>query len=1044
MKIVDFAVKRPVTMVISVAVLLILGLFTLSKLPLDLYPDMTYPMAVVFTDYPGAGPEEVESQLSKPLEDTVATLPNVKEVRSQSLPGQSLILISFNWGTDMDGASTEIRERIGLIEKWLPAEAEKPMVAKMDPNIMPVLQVGMTGQKANLSQAQLQALAEDVIKPRLARIPEVASVEVTGGLEREIKVEIDPVRLESYGLSLSQVTQVLQMENFSMSSGKVKEGGRQYYVRNLQQFETVDDIKQVAILTPQGNTIYMKDIAYIEDGYKEQKQKTRVDGGSAVGIHFFKQSDANTVTTCTKVKEELEKLEEELKIDLDIKVILDQSQYINMSLDTTKKMIIEGAILAMLVLLLFLRSMRSTLIIFTAIPLSIIATFILLYFNNSTLNLITLGGLALGVGRIVDDSIVVFENIYRHRLLGLTPREAAVKGASEVGSAVLAATLTIIAVFLPIVFTEGMASILFKPLAITVSFAIFCSLIVALTIIPLLSSRMLTDKAMEPKESKSRLGQAGEKFGRWMDDMGDRYSKMLEWSLNHRSTVIITVAVLFAASVAAIPLVGAEFLPKMDSGEISITIETDKGNTLEMTDEITREVEKRVGEIPEVQTRFTSVGAGGNMMLQSDQPEKSTLYVKLLPRDKRDRTVDEVAEEIRQNLANIPGAKIKVNPLDVTSMMSAGGGPVNVQIRGDDLEVLQELSTKVAEVVRQVPGTREVSSSLTDGSPEIQLKIDRQRAAMYGLTPMQVAQEIKTAMAGTVATRYRVGGEEVDVRVQYTSQGHDDMEYLQHLNIMSPAGFPVKLSQIATFELEQGPVQIARQDQVRQAEVNAHILNRDLKAVMNDIETEVNKLELPAGYTVEYGGEDKEMRDAFADLAVALILAIILVYAVMAVQYESFFSPFVIMFSVPVALIGVVGGLLITGRTLSVPAFIGLIMLVGIVVSNAIVLVDYLQRLRARGMERDAAILEAGRVRLRPILMTAFSTILAMVPLSLGIGEGGEAQAPLATVVIGGLLVSTLITLLLVPVVYSIFDDWGQKFKQRRAQKPEEDVDLTV
>lgn len=1044
MKIVDFAVKRPVTMIISVAVVLILGFFTLSKLPLDLYPDMTYPMAVVFTDYPGAGPEEVESQVSKPLEDTVATLPNVKEIQSHSLPGQSLILISFNWGTDMDGSSTEIRERISLVEKWLPEEVEKPMVAKMDPNIMPVLQVGMTGEKAHLSQAQLQSLAEDVIKPRLSRIPEVASVEITGGLEREIKVEIDPVRLESYGLSLSQVTQVLQMENFNMSSGEVKEGGRQYYVRSLQQFETVDDIKQVAILTPQGNTIYMKDIANIEDGYKEQTQKTRVDAGSAVGIHFFKQSDANTVTTCTKVKEELEELEKELKIDLDTKVIMDQSQYITMSLDTTKKMIVEGAILAMLILLLFLRSMRSTLIIFTAIPLSIIATFILLYFNNSTLNLITLGGLALGVGRIVDDSIVVFENIYRHRLLGLSPREAAVKGASEVGSAVIAATLTIIAVFLPIVFTEGMASILFKPLAITVSFAIFCSLVVALTIIPLLSSRVLTDKAMEQREAKSRLGQVGENFGRWMDNLGERYKNTLQWALNHRSTVIITVTVLFVLSVAAIPLVGAEFLPKMDSGEISVTIEADKGNTLETTDEITREVEKRVGEIPEVETRFTSVGAGGNMMLQSDESEKSTLYVKLRPRDKRDKTVDEVAEDIRQKLTNIPGARIKVNPLDVTSMMSSGGGPVNVQIRGDDLDVLQELSTKVAAVVRKVPGTREVSSSLTDGSPEIQVKIDRQRAAMYGLTPMQVAQEMKTAMAGTVATRYRVGGDEVDVRVQYTPQGHDDMEYMQHLNVMSPAGFPVKLSQIATFELEQGPVQITRQDQVRQAEISAHILNRDLKAVMNDIETEIDKLELPAGYTVEYGGEDKEMRETFEDLVVALILAIILVYAVMAVQYESFFSPFVIMFSVPVALIGVVGGLLITGRSLSVPAFIGLIMLVGIVVSNAIVLVDYLQRLRAQGMERDAAILEAGRVRLRPILMTAFSTILAMVPLSLGIGEGGEAQAPLATVVVGGLLVSTLVTLLLVPVVYSILDDWGQKFRQRRADKSEQDVDLTV
>lgn len=1019
-------------MIILVAVVILLGFFTFSKMGLALYPDMKFPVAAVMTTYQGAGPEEVE-QVTKTLEGTLASISNVKSIQSVSSAGSSIIILEFNWGTNMDNASIDIREKIAIIEKYLPDGVDKPVVFKMDPNMMPILQIGISGGD-QISLAQLQSIAEDTIEPRLSRLPEIASVVVTGGLEREVKVDVDPVKLESYGLSLSQVNQVLQTENFNMSSGKVSEGQRQYFVRSLQQFESIDDIQDVAIQTASGNTVYLSDIATITDGYKDDSQLTRVDQGAAIGVHCFKQSDANTVKACDSVKEEIAKLQKELGIKLNVKITMDQSEFINQSLNTTKKMIYEGALLAMLVLFLFLRNFRSTLIIFTAIPLSIIATFILMYFNGSTLNLITLGGLALGVGRMVDDSIVVFENIYRHRSLGLSPLDAALTGASEVGNAVIAATLTIIAVFLPILFTEGLASILFKPLAITISFAIFCSLLVALTIVPLMSSRMLTDKSMEKRLSgNSKAVQLSRRFGEWIDNLGEKYKVILEWSLTHRRRVIIIVTLLMVASLAGIPLVGAEFLPKMDSGEISIDIEMDKGTRLVYTDQVINQVENELHDIPEVFTIFTSIGSSGNMFLdQSTQGDRGAIYVKLVPRNERQRSVDEVTEQIRQELMLIPGAKIKVSIMDATSQgMGSTGGPINVQVRGDDLKVLQDISAQISAIVRNVPGTREITSSLNDGKPEMQIKIDRPRAAAYGLTPMLVASEIKNAMQGTVATRYKVDGEEVDVRVRYSPENHEDIGYLENLTILSPRGMGVKLSQIATFELAQGPIQITRVDQVRKAEINGYLLNRDLKAVMNDIQTQVNKLSLPAGYTIEYGGENKEMMDSFASLAMALLLAIILVYAVMAIQYESFFNPFVIMFSIPTALIGVVLGLLMTGRSFSVPAFIGLIMLVGIVVSNAIVLVDYLKQLRDKGMERNAAIVEAGRVRLRPILMTAFATILAMLPLALGLGEGAEAEAPLATVVIGGLFVSTFITLLLVPVIYSIFDDWGQKISKR-------------
>lgn len=1045
MKIVNFAVKRPVTITILVTVLIMLGTFTFSKMGLNLLPDMKLPVAAVMTTYSGAGPEEVE-QVSKTLEGTLASVSGVKSIQSISSSGSSIIILEFNWGADMDMATTDIREKIGIVEKYLPSEVDKPMVVKMDPNMMPILQLGISGGE-NMSLAQLQTLAEDVIEPRLSRLPEIASVVITGGLEREVKVEVDPVKLQNYNLSLSQINQVLQTENFNMSAGSVAEGQRKYYIRALQEFESIDDIKKAAILTPTGNTIYLGDIATITDGYKDDRQITRVDQVAAVGIHCLKQSDANTVKACDAVKEELASIQKELGVKLDVKITVDQSDFINKSLDNTKTMIMEGSLLAILILFLFLRNMRSTLIVFTAIPLSIVATFVLMYFNGSTLNLITLGGLALGLGRMVDDSIVVFENIYRHRSLGLSPLDAALTGASEVGSAVIASTLTIIAVFLPIIFTEGIASIIFKPLGVTVGFAVFCSLLVALTVVPLLSARLLTDKSMKKNiAGKNKLVRLTEGFGVWLDNLGEKYKTTVAWALSHRIAVIMTVTVLMLLACGGVFFVGAEFMSKMDSGEISIALEMDKGTTIDQTEKVITQMENTLhDDIPEVKTIFTSIGGSGNMFLdQSVQGDKGAITVKLAPLGERKKDIDTISDEIRAAMVNIPGARITVS-IPETFAMGTSGSDISVQVRGDDLEVLRDISAQISTIVRNVSGTREVAASLSDGSPEMQVKIDRQRAATYGLTPMQVAAEIKNAMQGTVATRYKVEGNEVDVRVRYTPQNHNDYTYLENLKILTSKGTQVELSQIASFELAEGPISITRVDQVRQAAITASLLNRDLNAVMEDIQNQVSKINLPSGYTIEYGGANKDMIESFKSLAMALLIAIILVYAVMAIQYESFFTPFVIMFSIPTALIGVVAGLLMTGRTFSVPAFIGLIMLVGVAVANAIVLVDYIRRLIDQGMERNAAIIEAGRVRLRPILMTAFATILAMLPMATGLGEGAETQAPMATVVIGGLFASTFITLLLVPVVYSLFDDWGQAIRRRFNRKTEtRDIDLPI
>jgi HAE1 family hydrophobic/amphiphilic exporter-1 len=1042
-KIVNFSTRRPVSIVIIVSVILILGFFSFSRTSVDLLPEMNFPMAAVITSYSGAGPEEVESQITKVMEGSLNSLSGVTEIQSTSSDGSSVVLLMFDWGTNMDSAMLDIRENISFVESFLPEGAGKPMVVKMDPNMMPILQIGVSGGDLE----QIQDIAEDIIEPRLSRIPEIASVYLTGGNVRQISVEVDPVKLENYNLSISQITSVLQAENFNMSGGQYEQGQRKYYVRNLQQFQSIKDIEDVRILSASGQAIRLGDIAVVKDDYEEITQYTRVNGEPAVGIHCMKQTGANTVAASKQVMAELDKIQQELNLDLEIDVVMDQAEYIQQSIQNTEKMILEGAILAILVIFLFLRNWRSTFIIFVSIPISIIATFILMYFTKSTVNLITMGGLALGVGRIVDDSIVVFENIYRHRQMGEPRMQAAQKGASEVGGAVIAATLTIIAVFAPIAYVQGLTSILFKPLAITICCAILASLFVSLTIIPLLASRLLTDETME-KLAKLELGEGkklGDRFGRWLNGLGDRYSRLLQVALQRRRRVIVGVTLLMLASLALVPVIGAEFMPAMDTGEISINIEMDKGSSIESTDEVSLEVEKRLGTIPEVDLVFASVGSSSVMLMGAgSHTDVSTMYVKLCPRKERDKDVNEICEEIRQILADIPGAKIEVGVMDNASMMSSGGGAISIQIRGDDLDVLRDLSAQITEVVRKVPGTREVVSSLTDGSPELQIHIDRDKAAAYGLTPIQVSSTINAAMQGTVATQYRVEGEEVDVRVKYSGEGVQDIDYLKNLTLSNALGMKVKLSQIAVFKVEQGPISIDRYDQVRIANINGDLFNRDLKSVMDDIKAGVNKIELPSGYEVEYAGQSQQMTDTFADLALALILAIILVYAVMAVQYESFFNPFVIMFSLPTALIGIILSLFITGRALSVPAFIGIIMLVGVAVSNAIVFVDYLKQQLEKGMERDQAIIETGRVRLRPILMTAFSTILAMLPLALGLGEGGEYQAPLATVVIGGLLVSTLITLILVPVVYSILDDIGRRRRDKKAKAKRAKSELSL
>lgn len=1027
-KIAKFAVNRPASITILALAIVLLGFFNLSKLSIDEMPEMEMPMVTVMTNYTGASPEVVEEEVTKPLESALASLSDVEEIDSTSSAGSSAIMITFNYGIDMDQAALNIRDKVGMAESSLPDEVGNPTIMKFDSSSMPVIKFSLSGD--NMSLATLQGLAEDKIEPRLSRISQIASVSITGGQDREIQIDLDANKMENYGLSLADVANFMKTCNFDLSTGSLKYGNRKYSVRTIQKFDKVDTIGSVPITTSKGNKIHLRDIATIKDTTADMDLYTRLNGETAVGISCQKESGANTVDACTEVKSQIAQISKELGGELHYQIISDQSESIQDSIDSTKRMMYEGAILAAIVLLMFLRRWRSTMIVFISIPLSLIATFTGMYFLGYTVNVITLGALAMGIGRIIDDSIVVYENIHRHRSLGLPMKEAAITGTKEVGGAVLASTLTLFAVFLPMMTVEGMAGMMFRPLAATICIAIACSFVVAISVIPMLSSRFLSDKAIkavEPNKQKNIISQIVARFGNLIDNLGERYKLVLAWSLNHRRKVVITVTALMLLSLLSISTIGAEFFPSADSNEIALSIETDKGASLDDTDTIVAQVEEILLKVPEMKDVYTTVGKVGGMFNSSSSNNKASITATLAEEKENGRTTDQIMEELRKAMTAVAGVKIEITKN--TTMGSVTGDDISVAVKGDDLDKLKEISSQVAEIVKGVSGARNISNSLTDGDPEVKVNIDLDKAAMYGLTPVGIASEVKNVMNGVKATTFSDNGEDIDVILAYKDT-NQDLAFLKDLTISNVNGEKIKLTDVAAFTLDRSPVEIARVDQVRQVSITGDIYGRDNNSVNKEIKTKTAVLPLPEGYSMTFGGANQQMQESFSGLLLALILAIIMVYVVMVVQYESFFDPFIIMFTMPTAIIGAILSLAITGRALSITSFLGIIMLMGIVVANAIVLIDYLKQLRDRGMEKNEAIIEAGRVRLRPILMTSLSTILAMLPMALGLGDGGTTMAPMATVVVGGLLVSTVLTLVFVPVVYSIFDDWRNKVSQ--------------
>ena len=1025
MKLPEFAVKRKVTASMIAMILVVIGMIAFSRLGLDFFPDLEYPTVSIITTYKGASSEDIETTLTKPLEQVVSSVSGVKKVTSQSSEGVSVLMVEFEWGTNLDFAAQDIRDQIGLYRNFLPQSASNPLVVKFNLSQFPVVFYGITSI-GNMSTYQLKKLIEDEVKPRLERLDGVASAAVFSTDEREIRVEIDKNALISYNLPIDQVLMALASENVNTPAGNVVERHEDLIIRTVGEFRSVSDIESVVVgLSQRGEPIYLKDIAEVKDSFKETRNVARVQEQKGVYLVVNKRSGANTAIVGNAVKKEMVKIQTTLRGGINFYLALDQADMINKVASRTGTNAWMGGILAILLIFLFLRNWRPTLVIALAIPLSIITTFIALYAAGYTLNLMTLSGLALGVGMLVDNAIVVIENTFRHIEEGKHVEVASIVGASEVGMAITASTLTTIIVFLPVVFASGITGKLTQSLALTIAFSLVSSLFVALTLVPLFSS-LLFKARVKGFEAEEKVVVKEPKFGK----ARRFYRNLLAGALKKRKLVLAAAAGLFVLSLVLIPFMGTEFLPQSDRDFLMIRLKLPIGTSLEETNRILSQAEKILMQQPEV----SMVSAQAGSRAEEDPADMASgmgitgtheglLWIRLVDRSQRKYTDAEILERIRQLLPKLENVNFEQINME-SAMMGGAQAPVEIKVFGKELEVLRQVGDTIVSRIRDVEGLRDLNHSLAQGKPEYQFVLDRERASRLGLTIGRVSTSAQTATLGQVASRYRDGSDEVNIRVILAKRFRDNLDEIRKMPLMSQAGKIVYLDQLASWKRGEGPIQITRENQMRRISVTANLAGRDLGSVVKDIKLRLSDLEkqLPAGYFIEFGGSYEQMVDAFKVLAAAFALALLLVYMVMASQFEHFLHPFVIMFTIPLAIIGVIFCLFIAGKPVSLPALIGVIILAGIAVNNGIVMIDYINQLIRKGVEKREAVIRGAVTRLRPVLLTALTTILGMMPMAISRSSGSEFRSPMALAVIGGLTATTFLTLFIIPVVYSFIN----------------------
>ena len=1023
----EFSIKRPVTVLMAVMVCLLLGFIAFTEIPVDLMPEVNYPTLSITTDYEGVGPEEIETLISRPLEQIVSAAPGVERVTSTSSEGRSSVRIEFVFGTDIEVAADEVRSRLDRGRRTLPDDIEPPTIFKFDVTQFPIM--FLTVATDEMDPRELRMFTEKNILYRFERIKGVGQVRIGGGLRREIHIDLNLEKLRALDMSVAQVVNTVRDENLNRPVGPVKEGRFDVLLRTSGEFDNVNQLLDVALTSRDGVPVYVRDIAEVDDSHPDIRHYVGVNGSDALRLIMFKQSGSNTVKVSDAVWNEVAEIHHDYP-HIRIDKTMDTADFINAAIRNVEAAAGVGAVLAVFVLLLFLRSLSSTLIIGVAIPISVVSTFALMYFNGFTLNIVSFGGLALGVGMLVDNAIVVLENIYRHREEGAESRRAALDGSREVGMAITASTLTTIAVFVPVMFIGGYAAQTFQQLAYVVSFSLLCSLVVALTVVPALCAR------------RKGTATGGVRILRYAEQamvaLSNSYSDIIRWSLANRLTVTGLAVGLFVCAIWLTGYVGVELEPQVDEGQIRINLESEPGTRAEVTKEIVDRMEAIVMEdVPEVEYIMTE--AGSDSPFRSIATHIGELRITLVDQSQRDRTAREITNMLRPKLMAVaPGVQLRTRISSGNFGRRRGGGGdsddrLQVTIRGYDPETTNSLALQVRDAMMSVDGVAEAQVSRRPGSPEMLVRVDRLKAASMGMSVAEVAATLETAVGGRRSTFYREEGDEYDIVVRLREEDRLELDQVGRIPLRTPRGDLIYADDVVRLNRQEGPVEISRVDQERIVYVSGTIGDRNLGAIIADLRGEVAQINRPDGYEIRFGGEWEDQQESFQQLTFAAILALLLVYMVMAAQFESLRDPFIILFSIPLAAIGVVTILVITETTFNMQGFLGVIVLVGIVVNNAIVLIDYTNQLRREhGYGIMDSVITAGGRRLRPILMTTITTILGLTPMALGLGEGSELQVPMARVVIGGLLTSTLITLVFIPVVYATLEEAAEKLARRR------------
>jgi CzcA family heavy metal efflux pump len=1035
------ALRYPISTFLFAVTILVLGFVSFTQLPVDLLPNITIPVVSAITFYPGAGPSDMEQSVTTIIERGVSSVNDVDYVQSTTKEGVSQIRVNFNWNANLDVGMVDIVQRVNRVLNTLPTGVSQPIVLRFDITNVPVCRIAVS---SDMDERDLYDLAFNIIEPQLEHLPGVASAQVLGGRIREVHVVLDRNRIQALQLPVQSVLTAIANANLILPSGDIKTGGYNYSLKTESRYNVVKPIENLVVKMVNGTPIRLRDIGRVEDSYQEQTELIRINGRSGLTLAVQKLASANTIDVVDNVLKAIPRLTG-VPSNVRMTVTADQSAYIRQTISGLQQEALMGAALAMLIIMLFLRNMRGTLIILVAIPLSILITFIWFRFGNATLNIMTFGGLALAVGRLVDDSIVELEAISRHynrRTEGKTKLQATLEAAKEVASPIFVSTLSTVIVFLPIVFLTGIAKLMFIPLTITIAVALFGSFFVSRTVTPLMCLNYLPPEKELDRASRRLSDRIRVRAHDMLEALDRWYEGNLRWALSHRKLIILGIVGAAVLSFGLVKFLGTEFFPDQDEGQLSINVKTPVGSRVEETEKVVRRIDQiLLANAPEIETIIDDIGVpasrGGNLFGRNTGSHAANIAVTLRPKDQRKRSVFEIIAALRPKLAAIPGAQAFISPGGFLRFLLNFGSsaPIDVEIRGYDLATGSALAKKIAGIVRSTPGASDVQITREDNLPELRVRIDRDKASVLGVNVAQISNTITTCINGTVASLYTdpVSGNQYNILVRLDEEYRSQIEDLKRIVVTTATGDQVPLGNFATVERSAAPVQIDRKYQQRLCEVTANVTGRDLGSVAADIRAQVEQLQIPQGFEVKLTGNVEQQQKTFRDLLLAFGLAILLVYVVMASQFQSLIDPFIIMFTVPLGIVGVFWMLFLTDTTLSVTSFQGIIVMVGVVVSNGILLVDYTNHLRMGGVDLLDAVVRGGRTRLKPILMTSLATVLGLIPMALGIG-GESTQAPLAIAVIGGLTLSTVLTLIFVPCLYTVFEI---RFKRDLASRKE-------